>query len=114
MKMTVLRNRRSAFTLIEIVVTTAIVGVVFAGFYSGIAGGFSIVGLSRENLRADQILLEKTETLRLYSWDQINTDGFIPPTFTAPFYPSALGQADAAAGVMYHGVVTITNAPFEV
>ena len=32
--------------------------------------------MSRENLRATQIMLEKTETLRLFTWDQLNTMSF--------------------------------------
>jgi prepilin-type N-terminal cleavage/methylation domain-containing protein len=105
-------NKREAFTLIEVTVTAAIIGVVFASFYSGIAAGFSIIGLSRENLRANQILIDKMETLRLYSWEQINSNGFVPPTFTAPFYPPVVGQTNAS-GLMFHGTVTIANAPFE-
>src|ERR1051325_6941474 len=96
---------RSAFTLIEVAMTTAILGVVFAAFYSGIAAGFSLVGLTRENLRANQLLLERMETIRLYSWDQINSNGFIPPTFTAPFYPPVAGQTNQNSGVTYYGTL---------
>jgi prepilin-type N-terminal cleavage/methylation domain-containing protein len=105
---------RSAFTLIEIAVTTAILGVVFVTFYTGIAGGFSLIGLTRENLRADQLLLERMETIRLYSWDQINSNGFIPATFTAPFYPPVAGQTNANTGVTYYGTLVITNFPLTV
>jgi len=106
---------RSAFTLIEVAVTTAILGVIFAAFYSGIAAGFSLVGLTRENLRADQLLLERMETIRLYSWDQINSNGFIPTTFTAPFYPPIAGQTNGQnTGVTYYGTLLITNAPLTV
>jgi prepilin-type N-terminal cleavage/methylation domain-containing protein len=115
MKIKITTSRlRSAFTLVEVAMTTAILGVILASFYSGIAAGFAMIGLARENLRGDQILLEKTETLRLYSWDQINTAGFIPATFTAPFYPPIAGQTNGNAGVTYYGRVTITNAPFNV
>ena len=69
MKIISASTSRSAFTLIEIAITTAILGVVVAGFYAGIGSGFAMVGLSRENMRANQILLEKMETLRLYSWE---------------------------------------------
>jgi hypothetical protein len=94
--------------------TSAILGVVFASFYSGIGAGFSMISLARENLRADQVLLEKTETLRLYSWDQVNSNGFVPRTFTAPFYPLAGGQTNVSSGITYYGAVSIANAPFAV
>lgn len=104
---------RSAFTLVEVAMTTAILGVIFAAFYTGIGAGFGLISLTRENLRADQILLEKTETLRLYSWDQINSNGFIPRTFTAPFYPR-IGNQTNATGVTYYGSVNIQAPPFSV
>jgi prepilin-type N-terminal cleavage/methylation domain-containing protein len=101
----------AAFTLIEVVITCAIIGVIFTGFYAAIASGFSLLGLTRENLRAGEILLDKTETLRLYSWGQINSNGFIPRSFTASFDPS--GPVDGR-GATYYGTVEIAAAPLTV
>jgi len=53
--------------------------------------------------------LEKFETIRLYSWDQINTAGFIPQTFQAPF--CAVGNNTNQSGIVYHGKVEISPAP---
>ena len=103
-------HARSAFTLIEVAVTSAILGVIFVTFYAGIGAGFSMVSLSRENLRANQILLDKMETVRLYSWSQINSNGFIPLTFTAPF-ESAGGARTNGSGVTYYGELSIGDAP---
>jgi hypothetical protein len=86
---------------------TAIVSVGFLSLYAAIAYGFAAVQVSRENLRATQVILEKLETLRLYSWDQINTPGFVPATFEAPFNPAT----NANCGFIYRGKVAITNAP---
>ncbi len=47
------------------------------------------------------------ETIRLYSWDQINTTNFIPSTFVEPFY----SVTQAVSGLMYTGSVQITAAP---
>jgi prepilin-type N-terminal cleavage/methylation domain-containing protein len=106
---------RSAFTLIEVAITTAIIGVIFASFYAAIGSGFSLISLTRENLRADQIMLDKMETLRLYSWDQINSNGFVPPTFTAPFYPAKPNDdSEGGTGATYYGAVQIGDPPFEV
>ena len=87
----------------------SIVGVMFVALYSGFSAGFAVVQLSRENLRATQILQEKMETIRLYTWDQINTPGFIPTRFTDTFYPSVTNQTDT--GLIYTGTVSLATAP---
>ena len=102
-------GRRDAFTLIEVLVVVAIIGVGFVTLYLGMTQGFGIVQVARENLRATQILQEKMETIRLYTWDQlVNTPGFIPPTFTAAFYPAG---SQTNQGVTYQGTVTISAVP---
>jgi len=106
-------TRRHAFTLMEVLVVVAIIGVEFVSLYLGMTQGFGIVQVARENLRATQILQEKMETIRLYTWDQINTAGFIPPTFTAAFYPagSQTNQGAINQGATYQGTVTISDVP---
>lgn len=100
----------AAFTLTEVLVGVAISAVVFVALYLGFSGGFGVIQLSRENLRATQILQDKMETIRLYNWDQITSNGFIPATFTAPFYATN-SDSTAGGGLIYYGVMTITNAP---
>lgn len=103
----------SAFTLVEVLVAVGVMGVMFLSLYTGLSAGLGVVAVSRENLRATQIMVEKLEIMRLYTWDQINSNGFVPTTFTAYFYPSnAVNSSDA--GIKYAGTVTITNAPFSV
>lgn len=101
------RQAQAAFSLIEVLVGLGLVAVLFVSMYVGFTSGFGVVQLSRENQRATQILLEKMETLRLYSWDQITTAGFIPPTFTAPFYATN----NTGMGMIYTGLVTIASSP---
>ncbi len=93
----------------EVMVAVVIIGVEFVTLYLGMTQGFGIVQVARENLRATQILQEKMETIRLYTWDQITTAGFIPPTFTEPFYPGAGSQTNQ--GVSYQGTMTIGDVP---
>src|SRR6266480_6807760 len=102
-------TRRHAFTLMEVLVVVAIIGVEFVSLYLGMTQGFGIVQVARENLRATQILQEKMETIRLYTWDQINTAGFIPPTFTAAFYPA--GSQTNTQGATYQATMTISDVP---
>jgi len=103
-------TRRHAFTLMEVLVVVAIIGFEFVTLYLGMTQGFGIVQVARENLRATQILQEKMETIRLYTWDQITNNGFIPPTFTAAFYPAG-SQTNNNQGATYQGTVTISAVP---
>jgi uncharacterized protein (TIGR02598 family) len=96
----------SAFTLMEVVVATAIMGVTFVSLYAGMTYGFSVVRMSREDMRATQILIEKMETMRLYNWDQINTGNFIPEKFQATYSP--VGSTNEQ-GIIYYGEVKIEN-----
>src|SRR4051812_33867885 len=81
-------RRRAAYTITEVMVAAGITGSVMVSVLSGFSFGFAILGSAREELRAIQILQEKMETIRLYSWDQVTTPGFIPPTFTASANPT--------------------------
>ena len=91
----------------EVLVAVAIGGVVFVSLYSGLSTGFAVVQLARENLRATQILQEKLETIRLYTWEQITAQGFIPTNFTDVFYSAT----QYTGGLTYTGSVAIANAP---
>jgi len=96
----------SGFTLIEGVVGIGVMGMLIVCLYTGMTTGFSTVRLARENLRATQVIQEKFETIRLYTWDQINDPNFVPASFTASFY-NGNGQTNQAA---YNGTVKITKA----
>jgi type II secretory pathway pseudopilin PulG len=97
------RSRAGGFSLVEVTVGMAVIGTTAIALFSGFTSGFFTMQMARENLRATQIMLEKTETLRLYSWDQINTGGFIPTSFTAPYDPNSTNT-----GIVYSGLMTIT------
>jgi type II secretory pathway pseudopilin PulG len=97
-----------AFSMVEILVAVVVLAIMFVSLYSGFSAGFAVIQLARENLRATQILQEKMETIRLYTWDQINTAGFVPTNFVEQFY--SVGT-NAAGGVAYTGIVSIANAP---
>ena len=112
-----------AFTLVEVLVSVAIVGILFTSLYTGITAGFGIIAVARENVRATQILIDRTEEMRLYSWTQISTFGsstfgsstsYIPASFTEPFFPtstnyssSSLSTHSTASGFTYYGTIDI-------
>ena len=93
------RALRAAYSMIELLVAIAILGIMFVSLYSGFSAGFAIIQLARENLRATQVLQEKMETIRLYTWEQINTPGFIPTNFLDSFYAAASNTS--SQGITY-------------
>jgi type II secretory pathway pseudopilin PulG len=103
------RCAQRAFSLMEIMVASGLAALMFMVGMTAFSSCFRVVALDRENSRAMQVLLEKTELLRLYNWDQItrqDTNTFIPTTFTAPFCPNT-----NSPGFTYWGTVLITNVP---
>lgn len=101
------RSRANGMTLVELLIGVSLFGILFLSLYGGISSGVAVIRSSRENLRATQVMLEKMETIRLYNWDQLNQTGFIPATFTAPYWP-----ADTNSGLQYQGTMTIADVPF--
>ena len=95
----------AAFTLLEGMIAVGVMGIVFVALYTGMTTGFASIRTSQENLRATQIMTEKFEAMRLYNWEQVNTVGFIPETFSAKFAPTASNQ-----GITYQGAIRVTAA----
>ena len=107
-----LRKRQliAAFSLVEVTISLGVIGTVAGAMMTGITGGFFTMKMARENLRATQIMLEKVETIRLYTFDQINTTtpvAFIPRAFTNRYDPNSTGQ-----GLSYIGTISIDPVPF--
>jgi len=99
-------SREEGFNLSETMVAVAALALVIITLYTGLAYGFSVARLNSENLRATQILTEKMEIIRLCNWNQITkSNGFIPQTFTAPFYISG----GVTNGPIYQGRITLTK-----
>jgi len=96
-------------TLVEVVIAVAILAVMGGGIISSINYGLFMMRLARENARATQIILEKLETIRLYSWTEVTNSGFIPTSFTDVYDPQA--PADQQ-GAVYNGSMTVSNVNF--
>lgn len=98
--------------MVEPLVAAGLLGIMFLALYAGVSAAFATINSARQGLRATQVALEKMETMRMYSWDQVNSNGFIPPTFTASFFPSIGGTNDSSSGnLTYYGTTVITNTP---
>ena len=60
-----------AYTLVEVMIGVAIMSTGLASLCLGFSQGFTVIQVARENLRATQILQEKMETIRLFTWNQL-------------------------------------------
>src|SRR5258706_3022214 len=97
-----------AYTIVEVMVSIFVIAIMMISLYGGFSAGFAVVKLSRENLRATQIMVQKMETIRLLNWSQIlNTNTYVQSAFTEYYNPA--GTNDNTYGVLYAGRVT-TNA----
>ncbi len=104
-----------AFTLVEVLMATSITTITLIGLLGGISYGFSEIKFSRESLRATQVILEKMEGIRLYTFDQLTSSNMVPATFTASYYPLGttgtyvVNTTPTATGQDYYGQFTISD-----
>ena len=95
----VLLQGRSAFTLLEAMIALAIGSIAIIALYAGFTYGFSTVKVTREDLRATEIILQRLERVRLCSFDQITNSTINPATSTEYYDPA--DQISGAGGVSY-------------
>ena len=89
------RRRASAFTLVETAVATFLAAVMLPALYAGTAAGFAMVQVTRENLRATQIILQRTEAIRLSAYKLLQDPASYPTNFTD--YYCTNGKTNGAA-----------------
>jgi len=94
--------------MIEIIVGLCILIVVLVSLFAGISAGFGVTQAARENLRATQIMLERMETVRLHTWNQLLYSNMIPATSTTSYYP--LAEQGQSTGTTYRVNLDITDA----
>lgn len=101
------RGGKRAFSLVEVVVTVALVAILFIALFTGLSQGFALSASATARLRANQIVLERLEGLRLVKWSDLNNSALVPLSFTNWYYP--LASAGETKGAAYVGTVTIGN-----
>jgi len=89
----------AAFTLVETVVATLVAGIVLPTLFAGLAFGFSSLTVSRENLRATQIILQKMEAIRLSPYKTLKDPTAYPASYTE--YYSESGKTNGTGGAAY-------------
>jgi hypothetical protein len=93
-------NGKGAFTLVELMIGAGILALTIVALYGAFSFGFSTIKLSQEEVRADQILVQKLETLRVYDWSKV-VNNYIPTNFTEWF--------SGTGGVNYDGSLSVTQ-----
>ena len=101
------REEMRAFSLVEVLIALAVLAVALSALYGAFVAGLGMIKSARETTRATQIVLQKLESIRLYSWTQLTNAGFIPATFTEPFPATATN----APLFTYYGTIIIGDAP---
>jgi prepilin-type N-terminal cleavage/methylation domain-containing protein len=94
------------FSLVEVLIGSAIVGIFFLSFFAMTGTGFNMVKSSRENLRATQIILNRMEGVRLFNWDQLSDTSKLPATFVENYDPTS---TNGNFGTVYNGTMTVTT-----
>ena len=101
-----MRCRCAAFSMIEVLFAMLIVGMMVVALYAAIATSTSWLRDSQENQTVNQIMSEKLDTIRLYNWDQINSNGFIQTNFTVGNDPARTNSS-----AYYTGRVALLKNP---
>ena len=81
-------------------------GVVFVALYLGITFSFAVTRAEQENLRATQIIMDRLEGIRLFTWNEIQDPARNPTAFTNSFTTAGPGS-----GILYAGAMALTTNP---
>lgn len=98
-----------AFTLAEVIVASAILGILVLSLFGAFSSGLSVVQAARENMRATQILVQKMETIRLLTWSQTTNQIVAPTNFNARYDPTSVNS-----GTRYRGTYEPGPAPSDI
>ncbi len=99
------RLLEKAYTFAEVLVAAAILGFVGTSLYGAFSAGFFVIQSARENTRATQIMVQKLESIRLFTWSQMcDTTDYLKPSFVEAYDPSAI--ATNCGGAQYTGYIT--------
>lgn len=111
-------DRRGGFTLLELLMSAAIMAIVIASCYVAASSSLTSVNCSRQELRATQIIMSRIEALHLEAWgngtnqpSQLFNTNLVPRSFSDYYYPLGMDNIVSNRGTRYYGTVTVsTNA----
>jgi Tfp pilus assembly protein PilV len=95
-------RRQQGFSLVESMVGFLILGVTVAALCGGFSFGFNTIKLSQEEVRADQILVQKLESMRIYYFTNVTS------AYMGTNFPAYYSTSNAVHGVTYNGTISIS------
>ena len=103
------RTASFGFTLVETLVATVVAVTILSAHYLSFAAGLAIVTVTREDLRAYQILLKRMEAIRVSGYSQLTDPAKYPPSVTE--YYCEKYKTNGNAGVAYTVTYSAAAAP---
>lgn len=100
------RSRAGGFTFAETLIAGAVAAFVAVALYGAVSLSYTVMEITRDDLRATQITMQKMEAIRLFTWSQVQDTNYLKPTFVEYFDPA--GVAGGSAGSVYRGFVSAT------
>ena len=78
------RTRKAyfGFTLVETLAATTIAAIWLSAHFLAFASGFALMTVTREDVRATQIMLQRMEAVRLSGYNQLADTNKYPPSVT--------------------------------
>ena len=98
--------RNPAYTLVEVLVASALLGMVLVILFGGFSQGYEILNLTRQDLRATQIMTQKTEAVRLCTWAELTN---LPATFLDYYAEGITVTSNNPAVATYFGTISVAN-----
>src|SRR5438552_2873446 len=95
--------------IVEAMVGGFIFLFVTVSLYAGFSMGFRNVRLSQEDVRANQILVEHMETVRVYHWSKLTGGTFFPTNSFTTYYTPPAGTNSVGSGVPYTVGIAVTR-----
>jgi hypothetical protein len=92
-------------------VATLVAAIMLSTFYVCLASGFSIVQVTRENLRATQIILQRMEAIRLSSYASVQNSAIYPATSTDYYVANGTTNFGTAYTVSYNWSTGLSSLP---
>jgi Tfp pilus assembly protein PilV len=103
-------SEAAAYSLMEVMISVTILAIMVMSLFAAFNSGFGSMTISREEMRATQIMTQKLEAIRLLTWSQLSNS---PATFQESYNP--LGSTNGTPGTVFYGTLSTsavgTNIP---
>src|SRR6266540_6984495 len=100
--------RKSGFTLVETIVAMMVAAIWLSAHFLAFASGFALMTVTREDLRASQIMLQRMEAIRLSGYAQLSDTNKYPPSVTQYYDESAATNRGVAYTVTHQLASALT------